>query len=169
MKHASKWCPSASLVSLAKLEALQVRAPEPCPRRAPGTPSYAMESGAPWTGADPDAAPPESPASRPQEAGTSGGAHPDMHPSKGRHPPSHREARPAPSSGKAWGLSPGGPQTLPRSRGRHSGTTWRRALRHVSLKKAWGKEGPTLRSSSPRPLRSCRNQESYASIATYLA
>ena len=93
----------------------------------------------------------------------------DLRPCKGRLPPSHRKARPAPSLGKTQGLSPGGPQTSPRSQGRRSGTTWRRALRHVSLRKAWGKEGPTLRSSSPRPLKSCRNQESYAAIAAYLA
>ena len=85
----------------------------------------------------------------------------DLRPCKGRLPPSHRKARPAPSSGKARWLSPGGPQTLPRSRGRRSGTTRRRASRHVSLKKAWGKEGPTPRSSSPRPLRSFKNQERF--------
>ena len=34
-----------------------------------------------------------------------------MRPSKGRHPPSHRKARPVPSSGRARGLSAGGPQT----------------------------------------------------------
>ena len=39
----------------------------------------------------------------------------DPRPFKGRLPPSHRKAHPAPSSGKARGLSPGGPLTLPRS------------------------------------------------------
>ena len=56
MKHASKWYPSASLVTLARLVALQERAPEPCLRRAPGAPSYAREGGAPGMGADPEAA-----------------------------------------------------------------------------------------------------------------
>ena len=35
----------------------------------------------------------------------------DQRPHLGRLPPSHRKARPAPSSGEAWGLSSGGPQT----------------------------------------------------------
>ena len=61
MKHASMWCPSASLVMLARSEALQKKAPEPCPRRAPGAPSYAREGGAPGAGADPDVAPLEAP------------------------------------------------------------------------------------------------------------
>src|SRR3954464_2406783 len=47
-KHASTWCPSASLVTLARSVALQVRAPEPCVRRAPGALSYAMDGGSPW-------------------------------------------------------------------------------------------------------------------------
>ena len=57
MKHASKWFPSASLVMLARSEALQKRAPEPCLRRALGALSYVMEGGAPGTGANPDEAP----------------------------------------------------------------------------------------------------------------
>ena len=47
LKHASKWCPSASLVILANSMALQERAPEPCSRRAPGTPPYATDGGPP--------------------------------------------------------------------------------------------------------------------------
>ena len=35
---------------------------------------------------------------------------------------SHRKARPVPSSGRAWGLSPGESPTLPKSRGRRLGT-----------------------------------------------
>src|SRR4051812_29385782 len=46
-KHASTWCPSASLVTLARSVALQVRAPEPCLRRLPGALSYAIEGGPP--------------------------------------------------------------------------------------------------------------------------
>ena len=57
---------------------------------------------------------------------------------------SHRKARLAPSSSKARGLSPGGPSTLLRSRGRRSGTTWRRVSKHVSLRKEQGKEGKPL-------------------------
>src|SRR3954470_17594647 len=53
------WCPSASLMTLARSVALQGRAPEPCLRRAPGALSYAMEGGSPWAGAGP-----EGPASR---------------------------------------------------------------------------------------------------------
>ena len=49
------WCPSASLLILARFEALQKRAPEPRPRRAPGAPSYAREGSAPGAGADPEA------------------------------------------------------------------------------------------------------------------
>src|SRR4051812_32612533 len=66
---------------------------------------------------------------------------------KGNLLPSHRKAPPAPSSGRARGLSPGGPPTWPRSRGRRLGTTWRRVSKHVSLKKEQGKEGQTSRSS----------------------
>ena len=51
MKHASKWCPSASLVMSARSEALQEKAPEPCPRRALGASSYAGKGGAPSEGA----------------------------------------------------------------------------------------------------------------------
>ena len=69
MKHASKWCPSTSLVILENSEALQKRAPEPCPRRALGAPSYAMEGGAPWTGADPSVVLLEMPTSRGLELG----------------------------------------------------------------------------------------------------
>src|SRR3954467_13529965 len=50
-KHASTWCPSASLVTLARSVALQVRAPEPCLRRAPGALPYAIEGGSPWADA----------------------------------------------------------------------------------------------------------------------
>ena len=53
----------AYFLQLAKSEALQKGAPEPCPRRALGACSYAMEGGTPWTGVDPDAAPPERPTS----------------------------------------------------------------------------------------------------------
>ena len=63
MKHASKWCPSASLVMFAKSEALQKRAREPCPKGALGVLSYAKEGGAPGVGADPDEAPLASPLS----------------------------------------------------------------------------------------------------------
>src|SRR3954469_14634123 len=59
LKHASTWCPSASLMTLARSAALQVRAPEPCLRRAPGVLSYVMEGGSPWVDAGP-----EGPASR---------------------------------------------------------------------------------------------------------
>ena len=59
----------------------------------------------------------------------------DQRPSQGRLPPSHRKARPAPSSGRARGLSSRGPQTLPSSRGRRLGPTWRRATRHVFLRR----------------------------------
>src|SRR3954470_2262227 len=79
---------------------------------------------------------------------------------RGILPPSHRKARPAPSSGRARGLSPGGPPTWPRSRGRRLGTTRRRASKRVSLKKEQGKEGQTLRSSSTRPFKNYINQES---------
>ena len=77
--------------------------------------------------------------------------HQDQRPSQGRLPPSHRKARPAPSSGRARGLSSGGPRTLPTSRGRRLGTTWKRASRHMFLRRAQGRECPPLRSSSPRP------------------
>src|SRR3954465_15080377 len=53
-KLASTWCPSASLVTLARSVALQVRAPKPCPRRAPGALSYAMEGGSPWVDIGPE-------------------------------------------------------------------------------------------------------------------
>ena len=63
MKHASTWCPSASLVMLARSEALQKRAPEPSLRRAPGSPSYAREGGAPSIDAGPEVVPLETPLS----------------------------------------------------------------------------------------------------------
>ena len=84
--------------------------------------------------------------------------HQDQRPLQGRLPPSHRKARPVPSPGRAWGLSSGGPRTLPTSRGRHLGTTWRRASQHVFLRRTQGKERPPLRSSSPRQLRNCKTQ-----------
>ena len=84
----------------------------------------------------------------------------DPRPFKGHLLLSHRNTRPTPSSGKARGLSPGGPSTLPRSRGRRSGTTWRCASKHVSLGKEQGKEGQTRGSSSARSFRSCRSKES---------
>ena len=93
----------------------------------------------------------------------------DQRPCLGRLLPSHRKACPAPSSGRARGLSPGGPQTSTTSRGRSSGTTWRRASQNVSLMKAHGVESPTFRNSSLRPLRSFRKQEPYAAIAIFLA
>ena len=92
----------------------------------------------------------------------------DQRPFQGRLPPSHREARPAPSSGRAQGLSSGGPRTWPTSRGRRSGTTWRHALRHVYLRRTPDEERPALRSSSPRPPRSFGKQEQYAAIAAHL-
>lgn len=63
MKHASKCSPSASLMRLARSEALQKGAPEPCMRRAPGALSYAVEGGSPRAGADPDEAPDATPSS----------------------------------------------------------------------------------------------------------
>src|SRR4051812_15988381 len=66
----------------------------------------------------------------PQEAGPSGPA-----PAQGNLLPLHRKARPPPSSGRARGLSPGGPPTWLSSRGRRLGTTRRRVSKHVSLKK----------------------------------
>lgn len=86
----------------------------------------------------------------------------------GRLPPTHREACLVPSSGRARGLSFGGPRTWPTSRGRRSGTTWRRASRHVSLRRTLGEERPTLRSSSPRHLSSVRKQEQYAATVAHL-
>ena len=41
---------------LAKFEALQKRAPEPCPKRAPSVLPYAREGGAPGASADPEVA-----------------------------------------------------------------------------------------------------------------
>src|SRR3954465_15255501 len=74
--------------------------------------------------------------------------------------PSHRKARPAPSLGRARGLSPGGPPTWPWSRGRRLGSTWRRASKHVSPEKERGKEGHISRSSSTRPFENYSSQES---------
>ena len=93
----------------------------------------------------------------------------DQRPHLGRLPLSHRKTRPAPSSGRAQGLSSGGPQTLPTSRGRRLGTTWRRVSRHVSLRRTQGKECPPLRSSSPRPHRNCNTQEPGAATAAHRA
>ena len=95
--------------------------------------------------------------------------HQDRHPLQGCLPPPHRKARPAPSSGKARGLSSGGPQTLPTSRGRRLGTTWKRASWHTFLRRAQGKEHPPLRSSSRRPLRNCKKQEPCAATAAHKA
>ena len=92
----------------------------------------------------------------------------DLRPIRERHPLSHRKAHPAPSSGRARGLFLGEPPTLPRSRGRRSGTTWRGASRHVSLRKVQGKEDQTLRSSSQATLRSYRSRESCAAAAACL-
>ena len=89
----------------------------------------------------------------------------DLRPIRERHPLLHRKARPAPSSGRAWGLFLGEPPTLPRSRGRRSGTTWRGASRHVSLRKVQEKENQTLWSSSQETPRSYRNRESCAEAA----
>ena len=89
----------------------------------------------------------------------------DSRPFKERHPLSHRKARPAPSSGSARGLFLGEPPTLPRSRGRRSGITWRGASRHVSLRKIQGKEDQTLRSSSQEITRSYKSQESCTAAA----
>ena len=58
---------------------------------------------------------------------------------------------------------------MPTSRGRRLGNTWRRASRHVSLRRAQGKECPPLRSSSPRPLRNCKTQEPCAATAAHEA
>src|SRR3954464_14391508 len=58
-KHDFTWCPSASLVTLARSVALQVRAPEPCLRRALGALSYAIEGGSPWADAALKGLPPE--------------------------------------------------------------------------------------------------------------
>ena len=63
MKHASTWCPSASLVTLAKSEALQRIAPVPSLRREPGTDSYVRGEGAPSMATDPQVVPLETPPS----------------------------------------------------------------------------------------------------------
>ena len=47
----------------------------------------------------------------PQGSGASGGATSRLAPAPGAPPPSHRKARPVPSSGRARELSSGGPQT----------------------------------------------------------
>ena len=95
--------------------------------------------------------------------------HQDQRSCLGRFLPSHRKARPVPFSGRAQGLSSGGPLTLPTSRRWRFGTIWRRASWHVSLRRTHGKERPALRSSSPRPLRSFRKQERFAATAAHLA
>ena len=95
--------------------------------------------------------------------------HQDQCPLQGRLPPSHRKARLAPSSGRARGLSSGGPQTLPTSQWRHLGTTWRHASRHVTLRRAQGEECPPLRSLSPRPPRNYKKQELCAATAAHKA
>ena len=95
--------------------------------------------------------------------------HQDRGPCLGSLPLSHRKAHPAPSLGRARGLSSGGPQTLPTSRGRRLGTTWRRASRHVSLRRTQGEERPPLRSSSPGPLRNCKTQGPCAATAAHQA
>ena len=56
---------------------------------------------------------------------------------------------------------------MPTSRGRRLGTTWRRASRHVTLRRAHGKECPPLTSSSPRPPRNCKKQEPCAVTAAH--
>ena len=58
---------------------------------------------------------------------------------------------------------------MPTSQGRRLGTTWRRASRHVSLRRTQGKECPPLRSSSPRPLRNCKTQEPCMAAAAHEA
>ena len=93
------------------------------------------------------------------------GPYQDQRPSQGHLPPSHRKARPAPSSGRAQGLFLGELLTLPRSRGGRSGTTWRGTSRHISFKKVQGKEDQTLRSSSQETPRSYRSRESCAAAA----
>ena len=88
--------------------------------------------------------------------------HQDSRPIRERHTLTHRKACPAPSLGRARGLFLGEPPTLPRSRGRRSGTTWRGASRQVSLRKVQGKVDQTLRSSSQESPRSYRSRESCA-------
>ena len=97
------------------------------------------------------------------------GPHQDRRPSQGHLPPSHRKACPVPSSGRARGLSSGGPPTLPTSRGRRSGTTWRRASQHVSLRRSPREERLALKSSSPRLPKSFKKQEPCAATAAHLA
>ena len=92
----------------------------------------------------------------------------DSRPFRERHPLSHRKAHPMPSSGWARWLFLGEPPTLPRSRGRRSGTALRGASRHVSLRKVQGKEDQTLRSSSQETPRSYRSRESCAAAAACL-
>ena len=46
------------------------------------------------------------------------------------------------------------------------GTTWKRASRHMFLRRAQGKECPPLRSSSPRPPRNCKKQDPCVATAT---
>lgn len=92
----------------------------------------------------------------------------DLCPIRERRPLMHRKARPAPSSGKARGLSLEEPPTLPRSRGRRSGTTWRGAFKHASLMKAQVRGDQTLRSSLQGTPMSYKSPESCAAAAAYL-
>ena len=58
---------------------------------------------------------------------------------------------------------------MPTSRRRRSGTTWRRASRHIFLRRTQGEERLPLRSSSPRPLRNCKTQGPCAMTAAHQA
>ena len=93
----------------------------------------------------------------------------DSRPIRERRPLMHRKARPTPSSRRARGLSLGEPPTLPRSRGRRSGTTWRGAFKHASLRKVRVKGDQTLRSSSQGTPKSYKSPESCAAAAAYLS
>ena len=85
---------------------------------------------------DPDRGSRRLPETAPKKKKTSSGPAPQgPRLPRGNLLPSHRKARPAPSSGRARGLSPGGPPTWLRSRGRRLGTTWRRVSKHVFLRK----------------------------------
>ena len=92
----------------------------------------------------------------------------DLRPIREHRPLAHRKAHRGPSSGRARGLSLGEPPTLPRSRGRRSGTTWRGAFRHASLRKVQVKGDQTLRSSSQGTPKSYKSPESCAAAAAYL-
>lgn len=114
-KKETRCAPSSAPSKLHQLKTLtaQVRSTllRPTPRRS----SYSALG---LRGAAPPAAPLEDPLQR-----------------LGHLRPLHRKARVAPSSGWARGLSSRGPRTWPTSRGRRSGTTWRHASRHVSLRR----------------------------------